>query len=95
MREPETKGKIFKNFNIKDALTTQFIIDSFRQVITASNLSICLEAFLEEEIEHLEDEYTGLLSWRSYMPPLRRCQGLGILAAVMELILTMVRMVRC
>ncbi|MBC7001623.1 flagellar motor stator protein MotA [Photobacterium sp. BZF1] len=71
----------------KDALTLQFIIDSFRQVITGKQSQHVLEAFLEEEIEHLEDEYIKpsekLHATAEAMP------GLGILAAVMGIILTM------
>jgi chemotaxis protein MotA len=88
VENPES-SKIFAKYPriAKDALTTQFIIDSFRQVITGKQSQHLLEAFLEEEIEHLEDEYTKpsekLHATAEAMP------GLGILAAVMGIILTM------
>ncbi len=70
-----------------DSITLNFIIDSFRQVISSKMAAHELEAALEEEIEVLMEEYekpgNKLHATAEAMP------GIGILAAVMGIILTM------
>ena len=72
---------------MKDTITLNFIIDSFRQVISSKITAHELEAALEEEIEVLMEEYekpgNKLHATAEAMP------GIGILAAVMGIILTM------
>jgi len=70
-----------------DTITLNFVIDSFRQVISSKISAHELEAALEEEIEVLAEEYekpsAKLHATAEAMP------GIGILAAVMGIILTM------
>ncbi len=70
-----------------DAQTLNFIIDSFRQVISSKLSAHEIEAALEEEIEVLFDECKKpsekMHTMAEAMP------GIGILAAVMGIILTM------
>lgn len=88
IENPES-SKVFNKYSkvTDDNVTTQFIIDAFRQVIMGKQSLHLFEAFLEDEILHLEDEYVKpsekLHATSEAMP------GLGILAAVMGIILTM------
>ncbi len=70
-----------------DKYTLNFIIDSFRQIISSKMSSHEIEAALEEEIEVLFEEYKTpsekMHTMAESMP------GIGILAAVMGIILTM------
>ncbi len=70
-----------------DKYTLNFIIDSFRQIISSKMSPHEVEAALDEEIEVLFEEYKTpsekMHTMAESMP------GLGILAAVMGIILTM------
>ena len=87
--ENPADSKIFSRYPaiIEDKLTYNFLVDSFRQGILYQKKSMQLEGALEEEIEVLEAELNKpaekLHTMAEAMP------GIGILAAVMGIILTM------
>ncbi|MFV0575293.1 MAG: flagellar motor stator protein MotA [Vibrio sp.] len=70
-----------------DTLTMNFIVDSFRQVISSKLPTHEIEALLEDEIQVLTEEYLKPSEKLHMMA--ESTPGLGILAAVMGIILTM------
>ncbi|KQH85602.1 flagellar motor stator protein MotA [Vibrio furnissii] len=88
VENPESSNIFAKYPSItRDENTLKFIVDSFRQIISSKMSAHDVEAALEEEIEKLLEEYKKpsekMHAMAEAMP------GIGILAAVMGIILTM------
>lgn len=85
---PESSA-IFSKYDLitKDQLTTNFLVDSFRLMISSQPEPYEIEGVLEEEIRILSTEYT-----KPYLKIYHTAEalpGLGIVAAVLGIILTM------
>lgn len=87
--EAPENSSIFSKYELitKDRLAMSFMVDAFRLVISSQPEPHVIESVLEEEIRILSKEYT-----KPYMKLFHTAEalpGLGIVAAVLGIILTM------
>ncbi len=87
--EAPENSSIFAKYELvtKDQLSTNFLVDAFRLVISSQPEPHEIEGVLEEEIRILNAEYTK--PYAKLFHTAEALPGLGIVAAVLGIILTM------